>query len=246
MPVTLTWNDDAGAVVSAVFDVDLQETHEGTNIITEHPVEDGADIADHIRPQLKRFTVEGFVSDTPLLSNPDVVNKTTFTALELQIPDQPFKFGLSNAVNAGVSALSDALFPPKPIRVNMLTFDNFESRIRAARDVLDGARVAGRLIRILTSITEYDNMVIEQLTVTRSPDDGSGAHFTVSLKEIEKVSSDVTVAPEPAELSGATKKAAGSKNAKDDAAKVDGLKKSILAKALDGAAGFFDDGFGGL
>lgn len=242
MPVTLTWEDDAGAAVSAVFDVDLQETHEGTNIITEHPVEDGADIADHIRPQLRRFTVEGFVSDTPLLSNPDVVNKTTFVALELQIPDQPFKFGVSNLINAGVGAISDALFPPKPIRVNMLTFDNFESRIRAARDVLESARVTARLVRILTSIAEYDNMAIEQVVITRSPEDGSGAHFTVALKEIEKVSSDVTVAPEPAELSGSTKKAAGSKNAKEDDAKIDGLKKSLLAQLVDSAPGFLGGG----
>jgi hypothetical protein len=246
MPVTLTWEDDAGATVSAVFDVDLQETHEGTNIITEHPVEDGADIADHIRPQLQRFTVEGFVSDTPLLSNPDVVNKTTFVALELQIPDQPLKFGVSNAITAGIGAIGDALFPPKPLKVTMLTFDNFESRVRAARDVLETARTTARLIRILTSITEYENMVIEQVVITRSPEDGSGAHFTITLKQIEKVSSDITVAPEPAEISGSTKKAAGSKNAKDDEAKIDGLKKSILARAADGLGGFFDDGFGGL
>jgi len=246
MPVTLTWDDDAGAVVSAVFDVDLQETHEGTSIITEHPVEDGADVADNIRPQLKRFTVEGFVSDTPLLSNPDVVNKTTFTNLELQIPEQPFKFGISNAINAGIGALGDALFPPKPLKVQMLTFDNFESRIRAARDALEGARTSARLVRIITSITEYENMAIEQVVTTRAPEDGSGAHFTVVLKEIEKVSSDVTIAPEPAELSGSIKKAAGSKSAKDDDAKIGDLKKSILAKAVDGAAGFFEDGFGGL
>lgn len=245
MPTTLTWEDEAGAVVSAVFDVDLQETHEGNNIITEHPVEDGADISDHIRPQLKRFTVEGFVSDTPLLSNPDVVNKTTFTAIELQIPDKPFKFGVSNAINAGISSIGDALFPPKPIRVTMLTFDNFTSRMRAAFDILETARKTARLVRILTSITEYDNMVIEQVVVTRSPEDGSGAHFTVSLKEIERVSSDITVAPEPAELSGAIKKAAGSKNAKDDETKIATLKKSLLARAVDGAAGFFEDGFGG-
>jgi hypothetical protein len=235
----LNWADDAGAVVSAIFDVDLQETHEGTNIITEHPVEDGADIADNVRPQLRRFTLEGFVSDTPLLSNPDVVNQTTFVGLELQIPEQPFKFGVSNLIGAGIGAISDAISPPKPLRVNMLTFDEFKSRKRAAFQALEDARINAREIRILTSLVEYDNMIIEQIVTTRSPDDGNGAHFTITLKEIAKVSSDVTVAPEPAELSGAVKKAAGSKNVKDDQKQIEELKlKSFAANGLDFLIGY--------
>jgi hypothetical protein len=124
----------------------------------------------------------------------------------------------------------------------MLTFDNFKSRIRGAFDVLEDARKNARLIRILTSITEYENMLIEQVLCTRSPEDGSGAHFTIALKEIEKVSSDVTVAPEPAELSGTPRKAAGSKNAKEDEAKVATLKKSLLARALDAGSDFLNGG----
>lgn len=247
MPVTLTWQDDAGAAVSAVFDCDMQETHEGTNIVTEHPVEEGADIADNVRPQLRRFSVEGYVSDTPLLSNPDVVNQMTFKSIELQIPEQPFKFGVSNAINAGIGALGDALFgATPPPRVTMATFDSFKSRKRAARDLLEDARVKARLIRVLTDLAEYSNMVIEQVTITRSPDDGTGATFNVALKEIEKVSSDITVAPEPAELTGAIPIAAGSKHVKDDEAKLAGMKKSLLAQGLDAAQGFFADGFGGI
>lgn len=240
MSTVLTWEDDAGAIVSCIFDADLQETHEGTNIITEHPVEDGADISDNVRPQLRRFSVEGFVSDTPLLSNPDVVNQTSFAGIELQIPEQPFKFGVSNLVNAGIGAIGDALFPPKPLKVNMLTFDDFKSRKRAAFDLLEDARINARELRVLTSLTEYDHMAIEQVLVTRSPDDGNGARFMVTVKEIEKVSSDVAVAPEPAELSGAQKKAAGSKNAKQDEEKVADLKKSLLAQLVDKGAGLLN------
>lgn len=240
MSVVLTWEDDAGAIVSCIFDADLQETHEGTNLITEHPVEEGADISDHVRPQLKRFTVEGVVSDTPLLSNPDVVNQTSFTGIELQIPEQPFKFGVSNLVNAGIGALSDAVFPPKPPRVNMLTFDDFKSRKRAAFDLLEDARLNARELRVITSMTEYDRMVIEQVLVTRTPDSGTGANFMVTVKEIEKVSSDIAVAPEPAELSGAQKKAGGSKNAKEDESKIADLKKSLLAQIVDKGSAFLD------
>jgi hypothetical protein len=222
----------------------MQETHEGTNIITEHPVEDGADIADHVRPQLRRFSVEGYVSDTPLLSNAGVVDQATFRGIELQIPEKPFKLGVSNALNAGISAIGNAISPTPAVKVLMLTFDSFKSRKRAARDILEDARTNARLVRVITSLTEYENMIIEQIVITRSPDDGTGATFNVSLKEIERVSSDITVAPEPAEVSGAIKVAAGSKNAKDDAAKIDTVKKSVLAGILDKGVGFFESGFG--
>lgn len=244
MSTVLTWTDDGGAVVTCEFDCDMQETHDLQNIITEHPVEDGPDISDNVRPQLKRFSVEGYVSDTPLLSNPDVVNQASFKSIEIQIPDQPFKLGASQLLEAGIGAVANLITGgPKPLKVQMLTFDNFKSRKKAAFDILDDARVNARICRILTAIHEYDNMVIEQITVTRSVDDGTGATFNVSLKEIEKVTSDVTVAPEPAERSGAVPVAAGSKNAKDDADKIDALKKSILARALDAGAGFLDHGF---
>lgn len=244
MSVVLTWEDDSGAAVSAEFDCDMQETHEGTNIITEHPVEDGPDISDNVRPQLRRFSVEGYVTDTPMFGNPDVINQASFKSIEIQLPEKPFQFGISNAINAGVGALSNLIAPAPPLKISMLQFDNFKSRKRAARDLLEDARVNARLIRILTDLVEYDNMVIEQVTITKNPEDGNGCTFNVSLKEIEKVSSDVTVAPEPAEVSGAVPKAAGSKNAKDDAEKLDAKKKSLLASALDAASGFLDHGFG--
>lgn len=235
MPVTLAWEDDSGAEVSAIFDIDTQETHELANVITEHPVEEGADVADHVRPQLKRFQLEGFVSDTPLLSNHNVVNEATFQDLELQIPEMPMQASLSGAISAGVSAIGNAFTGgPKPLKVKMLRFDNFKSRKRAAFEAFEDARINARLVRVITSVAEYENMLIEQVTVTRSPDDCDGATFSIALKEIRLVVSDIVVAPEPAELSGQLMKAAGAKSGKDDKEKIAELKKSLLVQAGEG------------
>jgi len=220
--------------VSAIFDCDLQETHELTNIVTEHPVEEGADVSDNVRPQLARFAVEGFVSDNPTINNPDVVNQASFVDIELQIPEKNFQPSISAAIGAAVSAIGDALTGgPAPLQVKMLRFDNFKSRKRAAFDLLEDARTNARVIRAITTLHEYENMVIEQITVTRSSEDGSGATFSVALKEVSFVSSDITIAPEPAELLGAITKAVGGKSAKDDKAKVEEVKKSILASGAD-------------
>lgn len=50
------------------FEIDCaeQEQHAFDSEVTEHPVENGADIADHIRARPVTVTMSGIVSDTPI------------------------------------------------------------------------------------------------------------------------------------------------------------------------------------
>ena len=50
------------------FEIDaaISEQHEMTSEITDHPVEKGADITDHVRPKPRRYTLTGLVSDDPI------------------------------------------------------------------------------------------------------------------------------------------------------------------------------------
>lgn len=48
------------------IDVSLSETHSVSAEVTDHPVEEGANIADHIRPQPRTFSMQGFVTNTPI------------------------------------------------------------------------------------------------------------------------------------------------------------------------------------
>jgi hypothetical protein len=238
MATIITWTDDAGATVTAAFDGDMQETHELGAAVTEHPVEDGPDIADHIRALPRRYAVEGIVSDSPTLSSPGAVDKLNQVEIELQLPEYPQQISISAGIQAGISALGDAIFgADPPLKVRMLRFENFESRKRAFLDLLEQAVTEGRLVRVITSMKEYDGMAIESVTCTRAPDDGDAAMFVVSLKQISTVTSDVTIAPEPTELLGAVKKAAGSKHAESDKEKIAEKKKSLLASGSD-AIGF--------
>jgi hypothetical protein len=49
------------------FDACLNETHTGSASTTDHPVEAGADMTDHIRREPEELQLVGMVSDTPLL-----------------------------------------------------------------------------------------------------------------------------------------------------------------------------------
>lgn len=48
------------------LDVAVNEDHSFESEVTEHPVEIGADIADHVRARPITVTLEGIVSDTPI------------------------------------------------------------------------------------------------------------------------------------------------------------------------------------
>jgi hypothetical protein len=118
----------------------------------------------------------------------------------------------------------------------MVKLTDTSSRKRALYDLFRDARDKARICRVISFLHEYEDMVIESVTVTRSPESKNGADFVVVLKQIQFVTSEVVSAPEPAEVSGQIKKSAGSKNAEQDDEKSDEVKKSLLAKIVDSGA----------
>lgn len=55
-----------GYVFVIDFDATITETHSQAATATEHPVEVGANVSDHVRAQLAKISLEGFVTNTPI------------------------------------------------------------------------------------------------------------------------------------------------------------------------------------
>lgn len=51
--------------VSLTLDASLRQSHDQENEITEHPVEQGANVTDNIRPRPRKLVIEGLISATP-------------------------------------------------------------------------------------------------------------------------------------------------------------------------------------
>lgn len=51
---------------SITLDASVSEDHGSEADVTEHPVEAGADIADHVRVRSPRLTINGVISNTPI------------------------------------------------------------------------------------------------------------------------------------------------------------------------------------
>ena len=234
MSTVLLWNDDSGAAISMLFDVDNQETHEFQTEVTEYPVEEGADVADNARDALDQFTLNAWVGESPLPFNPDVFDRVTLKAIELQIPQPPGLISASAAVGAAIGAIGNAITGGSgPPRAQMFTLDQARSRKKVALELLNKARTEKRLLRVLTSMRDYEDMLITQISVTRSVSDGDGAEFTVTLKQVRFVESETVAAPKPAEPIGSTKKSSGSKNAADDKTNKAGQKRESLLKQIE-------------
>lgn len=63
--VSLTRQEDTSQILE--FEATIEEGHEAEAETTDHPVEIGADITDHIRRLPQKLTLKGIVSDYPIL-----------------------------------------------------------------------------------------------------------------------------------------------------------------------------------
>lgn len=126
------------------IDVAVTEEHSFENEVTDHPVEKGSSIADHVRPKPNTVTVEGLVSDTPL-----------------------------SDVSQFRTAFSDGSIP---------------SREAFAR--LDDLRTSRQIVTVTTSLRDYDNMVVQSISVPRDAKTGNALRFKAIFKQIRVVDTE--------------------------------------------------------
>ncbi len=254
MPV-LSWEDNLGQLVTLTFDVVELVSRTVDSEITEHAVEEGADITDHARTQGMIVEMSGYVSNTPLYSTFGGEKNARWETVDLPGPVQRIPIGYAKEIatpsgspqslaQAAVGAISGAVNgSPKAI---MLVRD-WVSRVKEIEQLLDEAQESARLCSFDDSEQSFDNLLIQSRGVTRTTDDGDGATFSLTLKRIRVVSAQLVDAPVPAEPRLAPLKSVGSKAAKSatgDEKKEDDLlgivgslfnggNKSLLASGLD-------------
>jgi len=262
----LTWTNEDGTFDVVEFDTVDTEDHTLPNEVTEFPVEQGPDVTDNIRIKPRTLSVKGYISDTPLYSNHDVLLNADYQTQTLDLPPRPhyepktftvdvpgspLQPNASSLLNAGLKALFGSTPKVTPLvlkgtepspkqSVQVLKFQNFQSRVRGTFDLLKKARETKVLITAVTDFDEISGLVIESLTMPRSVDDGTGAVMGVDLRQITIASSLEVEAPKPAEGLGQARKFTGSKAAKDDAnaaEKSEETRKSLAKRILGGLGG---------
>jgi len=231
----IQWLDDSGQARQLRPSVMTSETVSLESDVTEHPVEGGVDITDHISVKPAALTLELFFTDT--VSRQDILGPKFPDLLEkeLDIPDPPgnglFATATSttNLINAAVG-----LFASKKI-YHAQYFDRpNKPRILEAVEVLDDLRNKGTLVSVKTSnFGLYEELVIQIVTLVSDNTTGkNGGKISLNLKRIRFVQSDITLALPIGPVRTQTKKDAGKGGKTVEPPKSSSLKKTSDASGL--------------
>lgn len=198
------------------FDVVTQEIHTMKNSITEHPVEKGANVTDHVRAEVDNITLDVFVSNSPIK--------------RIERLHQGDESGDTSTLDLGNGRSASVYTQDNPV-------DNVSEMFRALRALRDTAE----LVHVITPLWDYADMVIREVSVPRTSAEGNGAKMTIDLKQVRLVEVRLVPAPIPTEPRGKKAEDKGAKGAKDLATTsgtgaAEGAtagKKSVLATVAD-------------
>ena len=233
-PTFLQWGspgiDPLDRIGELHFDAILEEDHDIDTDVTEHAVEEGSNIVDHVRPQCDRFNMVAFVTQTPVSSDDGLL-----LPLVLDIPQPgPGSFlagGTSALLASGVAALGfgpahvgangETLFRGYPTQITARTYQyagiggagGEANYVKAANDQLIALRDSATLITVTTPNRVYNNMIISKIGMKRNPQIGQAAQFELSFREIRIVSSKIVEAPNPSIVNATQKVQKGKKDA---------------------------------
>lgn len=216
-----------GSLISIAFDATIREQHISTSIVTEHPVEKGANVSDHVRPELDKLSVDVFVTNTPIhlptTNMAGVGGRVSPLDLTVPVKNQlPIAVPGVGAILAGAGVLDSTITQ----RVQVLQFDSEFDRVRDIYDALRTLEESATLVSVFTSLREYDNMIIKSLSAPRTVQDGNAITFTFEAQAIRFVETKRVPAPK-------TKTTAPTKKNKGAVAPVPAEKESLLHKLLN-------------
>lgn len=174
--------------VGDLVDIDacLDESHDLPNTVTDHPVEEGFNTTDHVRPEPDRVTLRCFVSNTPFSEEQ-----------------------MASAARAGswdFQTLAPETVPGRG--------DNAFAKLKKMRD--DGAIITVVTTLRTYGAKEGEGMVIERLSVPRTLENYDGLEFTLQLKQVHVVRNRSTRAPKAKDTRARAKEKKGHETTKGE------------------------------
>lgn len=155
VPASLFLREDEFGISELPFDLLIDERHRLDFEVTEHPIENGSSVADHVREKLRRLEISGMFSNHSLRKGRD------FFAKE----------------NGKIPTEADAVVIDGLSAVTNTALERFESLKEIARKRLP--------IKIITALEVYDNLVIESISAGKQASDGEAIKFSLVLREIQ-------------------------------------------------------------
>ncbi len=232
----------SGATKRLYADAWMSEDLDATATATQHAVESGAKVSDHIQPDPQDIKVTLFFSEEPIRADLDPTVKGRTQVIPLGYPSYPNNTplvspgGLTNLAAAGISAVASAVGiggASLPSSYSALRFDVPPGRLRTAYQALMQLRHDKALVAIGTTVARLEDCALTGVHIARKAEDGSGGAIDLTLQQLAFVTTEEAKAvPLPLEPRGAAKPtdAKGKAGAVDPGAQT-GILKGLLNKA---------------
>ena len=190
--------------VDLYFECNTSEAGEHTSTPTEHAVEQGANVTDHVRSNPRRFSLEVFLSNTPITIGG--LADMQFTFVELDVPkfEKPIIPTPGAVLSAGAAALN-ALVNGKPLhKAAVLKASSKANIVKETIELLEKWRTNAVLGEVIASWGVYKNVVITKVAPSRDASTGDAAKVSLEFTEIRLVEAKMVTAPAPSEPRGQT------------------------------------------
>lgn len=231
----LSWTTDAGLSKSLFFDVVTEIGVELSSATTEHPVEDGVNVSDHVKKELDKVNLEVFVSNAPIEDINDRGGRVSTIPIKLQhykAPLAPTPGAVFNAIGGALKdAVGSLLGKKEEYGVQVLQWDDSFDAVADTLTILENLKNTAQLVDIFMSARDFSNMFLEKIDLQKNAGTGTGATFHLSFKEIRKVKVRLVNAPVPTETRAQLQKPKGAQGSKD--APAQGPKKSVAKGIVD-------------
>lgn len=185
-------DDDSGRIVT--FDVIESELHETVAEVTDHPVEVGVNVTDHVRPLPDSLSLVAYTTNQPIAPNP-FTQRGELQSFEIDVPQWsvPVEPTPGALYRSGLQALG-SLFGDNKRTVQILAFPETFNAIYETYETLLELQANAVLLQIITPIRVYEDMVLTRVTAPRNAGD-SGVAFGLDVRKLRIVESGQVAAP---------------------------------------------------
>lgn len=187
-------SSNAGLVISEAgtfsLDINTVEQHTSKLRVTENPIENGANIADHAVLDPKEVTVNGLVVgyETNTFSFDNLLG-FNFSNYPLPMPIKTITAQAENMVNrfashfrTGAKAMNQVIADFLPDYQSPLLNSLSSDRIADAHEKLLSVQRSGELVTLQTNTRQYKNMILTSIGLTQKQN--TSGEFVLTFREI--------------------------------------------------------------
>ena len=186
------------SIDAIAFDLLLDEQHTMENAVTEHAVEDGSLISDHIQVKSRKGSLTGFVTNSPFTvgyntGSDNEWNRDQITRIYNKIKASQKKDWLSGFVQdlgSSYARLGQLLDQKDDTAFTDADFANLvrqPNRVQTAFDAFEALMKAKKVCTIVTGLRKYVDVTVTKVSIDRDKDSGGSGKFKVDFQEVQFV-----------------------------------------------------------